>query len=205
MRVMKPQTILVIVGLLAIPIIGFMAYSAASAPLPDGFPPPTTAGKIEVKQYPAYRSGTYTYKGRLAQAANKSFEPLFQHISSNGISMTAPVEARYPSITLKELPTGNPDEIGQAEVSFLYRNEAVRPKQVAKGIKVESHPAITVVSIGVRGAYTYASYQENLARLQDWLAKHPSYVVAGVPRRFFYDSPFTPDAFKRSEVQIPIR
>jgi effector-binding domain-containing protein len=202
---MKPQTILVIVGLLAIPIIGFMAYSAASAPLPDGFPRPTTAGKIEVKHYPAYRSGTYTYKGKLSQAANESFEPLFKHISSNGISMTAPVEARYPSITLQELPSGKSDQAGQAEVSFLYRNEDVRPKQIAEGIKVETHPSITVVSIGVSGPYTYASYQENLARLRDWLAKHPSYVVAGLPRRFFYDSPFTPDAIKRSEVQIPIQ
>lgn len=202
---MKLQTILVIVGFLAIPIIGFMAYNAVSAPLPDGFPQPTTAGKIEVKHYPAYRSGTYTYKGKLSQAANASFEPLFKHISSNGISMTAPVEARYPSMTLKELPRGKPDEVGQVEVSFLYRNEDVRPKQVAEGIKVEIHPSITVVSIGISGPYTYASYQENLAHLRNWLAKHPSYVVAGLPRRFFYDSPFTPDAIKRSEVQIPIQ
>jgi SOUL heme-binding protein len=197
--------ILVIVGLIAIPIVGFMVYSAASAPLPEGFPQPTTAGKIEIKHYPAYRSGTYTYRGKLSQAANESFEPLFKHISSNGIGMTAPVEARYPSITLEEVPNGKPDEVGQAEVSFLYRNESVQPKQIAEGIRVETHPRKTVVSIGVRGAYTYASYQGNLARLRDWLAKHPSYVVAGLPRRFFYDSPFTPDAFKRSEVQIPIR
>jgi SOUL heme-binding protein len=202
---MKPQTILIIVGLLAIPIVGFMAYSAASAPLPDGFPPPTSAGKIEIKQYPAYRSGTYTYRGKLSQAANESFDPLFKHISSNGISMTAPVEARYPSITLEELPTSSPDKVGQAEVSFLYRNQDIQPKQIAEGIKVENHPSITVVSIGVSGPYTYAGYQENLARLRDWLAKHPSYVANGLPRRFFYDSPFTPDAFKRSEVQIPIQ
>jgi effector-binding domain-containing protein len=202
---MKLQTVLVIVGFLAIPIIGFMAYSAVSAPLPDGFPQPTTAGKIEVKQYPAYRSGTYTYKGKLSQAANESFEPLFKHISSNGISMTAPVEARYPGLTLKELPRGKPDEVGQAEVSFLYRNEDVRPKQIAEGIKVETHPSMTVVSIGISGPYTYASYQENLARLRNWLVKHPNYVVAGLPRRFFYDSPFTPDVIKRSEVQIPIQ
>jgi hypothetical protein len=43
MREQKPQTILVIVGLVAIPIAGFMVYSAALAPLPDGFPPPTMA------------------------------------------------------------------------------------------------------------------------------------------------------------------
>jgi hypothetical protein len=48
---MKPQTILLIVGLSAIPVIGFMAYSSASAPLPNGFPYPTPRGKIEVKKY----------------------------------------------------------------------------------------------------------------------------------------------------------
>jgi SOUL heme-binding protein len=199
------KTILLIVGILAISVIGFMAYSAASAPLPDGFPQPTPNGRIEVKQYPAYRAVTYTYKGRLSQAANESFSPLFQHISSNGIGMTAPVEVRYPSITLEELPNEKPDEVGQAEVSFLYRNGSVQPKQIAGGIKVESHPSITVVSIGISGAYTYGSYQKNLDLLRDWLAKHPSYVVSGLPRRFFYDSPFIPDAFKRSEVQIPIQ
>jgi SOUL heme-binding protein len=202
---MKPQTLLVIVGLLAIPIIGFAAYSAASAPLPDGFPQPTSAGKIEVKHYPAYRSGTYTYKGQLSQAANKSFEPLFRHISSNGIGMTAPVEARYPSITLEELPNEKSVEVGQVEVSFLYRNETVQPQKIAEGIRVENHPAITVVSIGVSGPYTYTAYQENLARLRDWLSKNRGYIVAGLPRRFFYDSPFIPDMFKRSEVQIPIQ
>lgn len=201
---MKLKTIFLIVGLFAIPIIGFMAYGASSAPLPEGFPPPTKAGQIEVKRYPAYRSGTYTYKGKLSQAANESFGPLFQHISSNSISMTAPVEARYPSITLNEVPNSNPDEVGKAEVSFLYRNESIAPKQVAEGIKVENHPPTTVVSIGISGAYTYASYQKNLALLQEWLRNHPSYKVAGPPRRFFYDSPFTPDSFKRSEVQIPI-
>jgi len=45
---MKLQKILVAVSLLAIPVIGFMAYSAASAPLPEGFPPPTTGGKIHL-------------------------------------------------------------------------------------------------------------------------------------------------------------
>jgi SOUL heme-binding protein len=202
---MKPLTLLAIIGLVTIPIAGFMVYSAASAPLPDGFPQPTAAGQIEIKQYPAYRSGTYTYQGRLSQAANDSFEPLFQHISTNGIGMTAPVEARYPGITIEELPKSSSDETGQAEVSFLYRNISVQPKQITKDIQVETHPALTVVSIGISGPYTYSKYYEGLLTLRDWLSKHPSYVIAGLPRRFFYDSPLIPDPFKRSEVQIPIQ
>jgi SOUL heme-binding protein len=201
---MKPQTILLIIGLIAVPLIGFMTFKATSAPLPEGFPQPTAAGKIEVKQYPAYRSGTYTYKGPLAQAANVSFEPLFNHISSNHIGMTAPVEAQYPLLTLERFQT-KPNEVGVAKVSFLYRNTSVQTEQVTGAVKVENHPALQVVSIGIRGAYTYSSYLSHLARLQDWLVKHPDYRIAGQPRRFFYDSPFTPDVLKRSEVQIPVQ
>ncbi|MDF5722865.1 MAG: heme-binding protein [Rhizonema sp. PD37] len=202
---MKLQTIVIIVGLIAIPIIGFRAYSAMSAPLPIGFPPPTAAGKIEIKHYPHYRSGTYTYIGPLRQAANAAFEPLYRHISSNDIPMTAPVETRYPIITLQEGQSGKGDEIGQAEVSFLYRDKDVHPQNVAQDIQVEDHPAMTVVSIGVQGAYTFTSYQQNLERLREWLRQHPNYTVSGPPRRFLYNSPFTPDVIKYSEVQIPIR
>ena len=202
---MKTQTILLIIGLIAVPLVGFMTFKAASAPLPEGFPQPTAAGKIEVKQYPAYRSGTYTYKGPLAQAANASFEPLFQHISSNHIGMTAPVEAQYPLFTLSDLSQGKSTETGEAKVSFLYQNRAVQPEQVTDQIRVENHPALQVVSIGVSGPYSYSSYLSSLSRLQDWLAQHPGYRVSGLPRHFFYDSPFTPDVFKRSEVQIPVQ
>ena len=196
--------IIPLVGLLAVPIIAFAINRTVSAPLPLGFPSPTAAGKIEIKHYPAYRSGTYTYNGQLSQAANVAFGPLYNHISSNNIPMTAPVETRYPIVTIQEGQSGKADEVGQAEVSFLYRDKDVHPQNVAQGIRVEEHPAMTVVSIGVQGAYNFASYQQNLERLREWLRQHPKYVVSGPPRRFFYDSPFIPDALKRSEVQIPV-
>ena len=128
---------------------------------PERFPPPTEKGKIEIKHYPAYRSGTYTYNGQLSQAANAAFEPLYRHISSNNIPMTAPVETRYPIITLQEGSSGKGDEVGQAEVSFLYRDQDVHPQNIAQGIQIEDRPAMTVVSIGLQGAYTFASYQQN--------------------------------------------
>ncbi len=202
---MKFQKLLLLLGLLAIPAILIGVYSAMSAPLPANFPPPTPTGKIEVKHYPAYRSGTVTYDGQLSQATNAAFEPLYRHISSNNIAMTAPVETRYPLITWQEGREGKPDERGQAEVSFLYRSTDIHPQQIAQGIKVEDHAPMMVVSIGLQGPYTYGSYQQNLEQLRAWLVQHPSYTVAGLPRRFFYDSPFIPDALKRSEVQIPIK
>lgn len=50
---MKLQNLLLPLGLLAIAALAFFAYSAAAAPLPKEFPPPTLEGKIEIKQYPA--------------------------------------------------------------------------------------------------------------------------------------------------------
>jgi hypothetical protein len=97
----KLENLLLPVGILAVVAIAFFAYSATAAPLPEGFPPPTPEGQIEVKQYPAYRSATVRYSGELSMAANRAFDPLYRHISSNNISMTAPVETRYPVNTLE--------------------------------------------------------------------------------------------------------
>jgi DNA gyrase inhibitor GyrI len=169
--------------------------------LPEGFPPPTAEGTIEIKLYPEYRAATVQTTGNLEYAASQGFSPLFRHISNNDISMTAPVETRYPIATLE---AGARAE-GAAAVSFLYRSLDIVPQEVAQNIQIEDIPPMTVVSIGTRGSYNYATYQASLERLQAWLADHPNYRVAGPPRRFFYDGPFLPDALKRSDVQIPVQ
>lgn len=202
---MKWQTLLLVIGLIAIPVVLIGVYNAVSAPLPEGFPSPTPAGKIEVKHYPAYRSGTVRYQGQLSQATSAAFEPLYRHISSNDIAMTAPVETRYPLVTVNEASGAKANEQGEAKVSFLYRSTDTQPQQVAQGIEIEDTPSMTVVSVGVQGEYSYDSYQEHVDQLRNWLAQHPEYTIAGAPRRFFYDSPFIPDMLKRSEVQIPLR
>lgn len=168
--------------------------------LPVGFPAPTPHGIIEVKQYPAYRSGTYTYEGNLREATGYAFNPLFRHISSNNIAMTTPVEARYPRETIDQ-----PVQRGKAKVSFLYDNNGISPQKISPDIQVEDHPPMLVVSLGVQGAYGYESYQGHIAKLKEWLAHHSEYAIAGEPREFLYDSPYTPAPLKRREVQIPIR
>lgn len=200
---MKLHNLLLPLGILALVAVAIGAYRAASAPLPEGFPPPTPAGQIEVKHYRAYRAATFRYRGELAQAANRSFYPLYQHISANQISMTAPVETRYPDSTLSE--EGSLNEEGEAYVSFLYRSTDIYPEEIAQNIQIEDIEPMTVVSLGLRGRYTYDSYRENLAQLRNWLGQHREYQVVGPPRRFFYDGPYIPDAVKRSEIQIPIQ
>lgn len=198
---MKLSQGFVVLGVVLVGALLFGAYSAASAPLPEGFPEPTADGKIDVKQYPAYRSATVLVKGDLGSASSRGFSPLFRHISDNDISMTAPVEAQYPAATLQ----ANAASQGDAAVSFLYRSLDIVPKEVEHDVQVEDTPPMTVVSFGVRGGYDYAIYTKGIERLQAWLAVHPDYIVAGSPRRFFYDGPFIPDALKRSDIQIPVQ
>jgi hypothetical protein len=199
---MKLHQGLLLLGVVAIGVgvLALGAYSAASAPLPEGFPPPSPEGIIEIKHYPVYRAATVQMTGDLEYAPSRGFSPLFQHISSNDISMTAPVETRYPVATLEEQTSQ-----GEAAVSFLYRNLDIVPQEVAQNILIEDIPAMTVVSLGTRGRYDMASYNISLEQLQAWLASHPEYEVVGQPRRFFYDGPFLPDAMKRSDVQIPVQ
>jgi hypothetical protein len=199
---MKLSYILVPLILIGLAAVAIGVHRANSAPLPEGFPPPTPDGKIEIKAYPAYRAATYRYEGNLADAANQSFFPLYQHISSNQISMTAPVETRYPSSTLET--TGTLNDQGEASVSFLYRNTDVYPEAIANNVEIEDIAPMTVVSLGLQGGYSYHNYREGLTKLSDWLRQHPEYRVVGSPRRFFYDGPYIPDALKRSEIQIPI-
>lgn len=201
---MKLNQTMLIFGVVAIAVTGallFGAYSAASAPLPEGFPPPSPDGKIEVKQYPEYRAATVQTSGDLDAAPSRGFSPLFRHISSNNISMTAPVETRYPVATLENSPVSE----GEATVSFLYRSLDIVPEDVAPGIQIEDIPPMLVVSIGTRGGYSLKTYQASIQRLETWLTAHPDYTVVGPPRRFFYDGPFLPDALKRSDVQIPVQ
>ncbi|MEB3342131.1 heme-binding protein [Okeania sp.] len=163
-----------------------------SASLPQGFPQPTQVNVIEIKQYPQYRAVTYTHTGDSRMATRVAFDPLYQHISTNQIAMTTPVEARYVK------------EGEQTEVSFLYSTPDMTPQTIDSQVIVRDTLPMTVVSIGVQGGYSWESYQQNLQKLKHWLAQHPEYEVVSPPRRLLYNSPMTPEDLKRSEVQIPI-
>jgi len=199
---MRLNQSLLLLGIVALGIGGlfFGAYNAASAPLPEGFPLPTPDGEIEIKHYPAYRAATVQVTGNLAEASSQGFSPLFDHISSNDIAMTAPVETRYPAATLEV----DADTSGEAVVSFLYRSLDIVPEAVAQDVQVADMPPMTVLSLGMRGSYSYDNYTDGIQQLQAWLTEHPDYAIAGPPRRFFYDGPFVPDFLKRNDIQIPI-
>jgi SOUL heme-binding protein len=118
---------------------------------------------IEIKQYPPYREATMRIEGMLAGATSTAFNPLFAHISSNGIAMTSPVEARYPTLTLEA-----PQVYGQAEVSFLYGSQEIPPGQTAQGVVVQDHPVMMVLSLGLSGEYSWERFQQGVQQLNAW-------------------------------------
>jgi len=160
------------------------------AEMPKGFPTYTPVGQIEIKKYPVYR--------KASASGPTEFWTLFRHIKQNNVTMTAPVEMDY----------GDPRAPNNKErsMSFLYE----RPDQGSAGrqgsVEVTDVPAMTVVSIGCRGARTTAAIAEAREKLVAWIdQKKGEYVSAGPMRIMGYNSPFVPRDRNFFEVQIPVK
>lgn len=162
------------------------------SPLPDGFPAPTPVGELRVQQYPAYRLA----RTDMTFIEGRAFWTLFNHIKAREIAMTAPVELTY-----------QPDSTSKKQsMAFLYRSPQQGSVGQASGVDVIDVPASTAVSIGVRGDATSERVASAKQRLDVWLQAHAGeYEAAGPLRVLAYNSPFTADAKKFTEVQIPLR
>ncbi|MDA1263365.1 MAG: hypothetical protein O3B75_10780 [Planctomycetota bacterium] len=68
------------------------------APLPNGYSAPTPPGAIELKSYPSVRCAEISSKGSTGMGMSASFWPLFNHIQSQEIAMTSPVEMDYRGV-----------------------------------------------------------------------------------------------------------
>ncbi|MEO1496865.1 MAG: heme-binding protein [Planctomycetota bacterium] len=156
----------------------------AEAPLPEGFPAFTPVGVIEVKTYPAYR-----------KAVGGSFWPLFNHISKQGIPMTAPVEM-----------SSETGRRGDGEMAFLYQNTSVGDVGPIDGVAVEDTAETVVASLGMRGGFRDGAAQDAKTRLEAWLAGQTQYRRAAKGdaafRLFGYNSPMVPNSEKYWEAQL---
>lgn len=151
---------------------------------PPGFPAPGPVGKVVAKTYPAYR---------LARAkGGGSFWTLFQHIKSNKVEMTAPVE-----MTMS-------DGMRELDMAFLYE----RPDQGKTGtqgrVAVVDVPAKTYLSIGFRGGRSQAL----MKRAKAWLEKRAAaegWERDGSFRSMGYNSPMVRGSARYWEVQMPVK
>ncbi len=158
----------------------------AEAPTPEGFPSFTPVGMIQLKTYPAYR-----------KAEGPGFWPLFRHIQSENLPMTAPVEMARSS------PAAESGQ-SRAPMAFLYQHTGVGQTGPANGVSVTDAEPTLAVSLGMTGRPTAATLKDARQRLEAWLADHPDYRQASEqPWRFFgYNSPMVPDSDKYWEAQL---
>jgi hypothetical protein len=175
----------------------------SDSPLPEGWPDATAPGKIEVKQYPAYRSAVAQAKGASVRSDGILFFSLFNHISKSNIEMTAPVVNTYKTPTMIETEGGT----GQMTMEFLYRStHQGQPGKGVGAVVVKDHPAQSFVSIGMVGRMSESALKENMAKLQTWLSEHKEqWIEDGPTRRLGYHGPMTPEADRRWELQRPIK
>lgn len=170
--------------------------------LPVAYPQPTPPDVIEIKAYPSVRRAEVSGTGNPDMGMNIAFWPLFRHIDRNAIAMTAPVEIDY---RVPELPSLE-DQVRPEgwTMSFLYERETDGPAGDFGNVDVVDREPVLVLAIGLRGSYRYSRMNDAMARLNDWLAAHPEWVVAGDPRMMGYNGPDRRPADQWSEMQIPI-
>lgn len=167
--------------------------------LPEGYPPPTAIGAIELKWYPSVRRAIVEGEGSADWGTNFAFWPLFRHIDRNNIAMTAPVEIDYDNVESAE------ERPSDWRMAFLYEKFSDGPSGEYGRVKVSDAPPVVVLSAGVRGPYRVTNDQQSLEALEAWLAGHPEWERAAPPRVLRYNGPEMPAARKWSEVQIPVR
>lgn len=160
------------------------------AEMPADFPTYRGLGEIELREYPTYRMARATMRGRGATMG--SFWTLFQHIQSNDVKMTTPVE-----MTMDE-------QMRSMDMAFLYE----RPEQGAAGtqgrVAVLDLPPLQVLSIGIRGDTSRANLEMARKALEQRLAKE-GLVAAGPYRQLGYNSPMVPSAQRFWELQVPVQ
>ena len=170
------------------------------AKLPPGFPPPGPVDQVVIKEYPSYRAARTLAPAGARDPSGAMFRPLFNHIRKHQIKMTVPVEMTYDPAT-----AASADQPEPIDMAFLYE----RPDQGTLGsegnIQVLDLPAVTVLSVTIRGNYNAKTFSAGMSKLQEYLQAHPGqFTIAGPPRMLGYNSPMVPWFLRVGEVQIPV-
>ncbi|MEM8874034.1 MAG: heme-binding protein [Planctomycetota bacterium] len=158
------------------------------AEFPPNFPDWTPVGEIEIKQYPTYRMAIA--KSEVGLQENGLFWRLFNHISTNDIPMTAPVEMSRDN--------------GKAMMGFMYPDSDTGSLgSAALDVEVIDVPPTKVITVGMRGNRRTSDVDEVESMLRNAIEER-GLTAAGPMRVMGYNSPSVRGDMRYYEVQIPV-
>ncbi len=151
--------------------------------------PRTPVGTIEIKTLPARTTLVAAAPGDAFKDRGASFMKLFNYIKDHKVAMSIPVAA---SASTNEM------------VFFVGSDRANQTLTSTEEVRVQTLPAMTVASIGLRGGYSRANYKEGLKRLRAWLDGQREWRANGEPYVVYWNSPFVPWFLRKSEIHVPV-
>ena len=149
----------------------------------------TDVGTIEIKTIPAARLLASQSDKSYFESNNGLFRPLVRYIQANDIAMTTPVEAAIAPGTM---------------YFYVGSDYADLELKDTDQVTIIELPERTVLSLGVRGGYSAKNFNNAQARLLTYLSEQDQWIATGPARAIYWNSPFMPGIFKRSEVHIPV-
>ncbi|MBU61373.1 MAG: hypothetical protein CMI26_02580 [Opitutae bacterium] len=149
----------------------------------------TPVGEIKVIQLPKRVALEAHSKESYFNADNGLFRNLFSYINANDISMTTPVEAEI-----------NPGSMR----FFVGKDDQRKAIKSTSEVVVRTIDPLVVLTIGIRGSYSEDRFHKNHKRLLSWINKNKEYEAVSEAYAVYWNGPFVPGIFKRSEVHLPI-
>lgn len=134
----------------------------------------------------------------------RAFWKLFDHIKGSKIPMTSPVEIEFRGLRTSTGFFGT-TSADSWTMGFLYKTAELGPVGTTpSGVVVSDKPQITVLSLGVQGdsSNSLDIVSNAVGKLKAILATQTTWVQAGEPRSFGYNSPM--HSTQWLEVQIPV-
>ncbi|MEQ8316133.1 MAG: heme-binding protein [Phycisphaerales bacterium] len=176
-----------------------------SAAFPEGWPELTPVGEVQIREYPVYRAATVT-RDDAEGGMGPMFGTLFEHIKSNDIAMTAPVDMGYAEQGPADDgagDTGSSDAM--SSMAFLYRTPDLGEPGTDGLVRIDDVEPATYASVGVRGGYSQTNFERGLGLVNAWLESQEDWRPIGPPRYLGYNGPFTPVFWRYGEVQVPVQ
>lgn len=151
---------------------------------------------FEIRDYEPCLIAEVSVDGSMNQAGSYGFRPLFNYISQNNISMTAPVI---------QIPVKN----DQWKISFVMPSGSdISSLPISKNsdVEIKQIPQGFYACVKFSGNYSETKLEKNLNLLKSALTRESIKEIGNENnwRSARFDPPFKPSFLKRNEIQIPV-